>query len=117
MDIIRLNNIEIYAFHGVKPEEKKLGQIFQIDVDIFVNKLSSISDSIDDTIDYEKISKLITDNFNKSKYNLLETIAEKISDKILQIPKIIEVKIRIRKPSVSLNSICRSVEIEISRKK
>ena len=32
MDKIRLNNLEIYAYHGLLPEEKQLGQKFQIDV-------------------------------------------------------------------------------------
>ena len=116
MDIIKLNNIEIFAYHGLKSEEKILGLKFQIDAHILVDKLSSKNDLIDSTINYEEITKLIVNNFTNKRFNLLESIAERISEKILEIPKVNEVKIKIRKPSVALNCICDSVEIEINRK-
>ena len=33
-DYIRLNDMRFYAYHGVFPEEKKLGQRFEIDLEI-----------------------------------------------------------------------------------
>ena len=72
MDKIRLNNVQIYAYHGLLPEEKQLGQKFQVDVELSVDlSKSCITDSIEDTVNYEKIIKIINLSFKNSKKNLI----------------------------------------------
>ena len=118
MDKIRLNNIQIYAYHGVFPEEKKLGQKFQVDIEISVDLENPCkTDSIDDTINYQEIFQIIELCINKKSFNLIESIAQSIAEKILLINAVINVKVVIRKPSVPIQGICDSIEVEIFRKK
>ena len=37
MDQIKIDNLEVYAYHGVFPEENKEGQIFQIDAVLYTD--------------------------------------------------------------------------------
>ena len=118
MNKIRLNNVQIYAYHGLLPEEKQLGQKFQVDVELSadLNK-ACITDNIADTVNYEKILEIINLTFKDLNKNLIESIADGIAEKILLLDKVIDVLIKIRKPSVPLNGICDSVEVIIFREK
>ena len=118
MDKIRLNNVQIYAYHGLLPEEKQLGQKFQVDVELSTDFTKScITDSIEDTVNYEEIIEIINLSFKKSKKNLIESVAFNIVEKILMIDMVIDVLIKVRKPSVPINGICDSVEVVMFRKK
>ena len=118
MNKIRLNNVQIYAYHGLLPEEKQLGQKFQIDVELSADfNKACISDDIADTVNYERILEIINLTFKNFNKNLIESVANKIAEKILLLDKVIDVLIKIRKPSVPINGICDSVEVIIFRKK
>jgi len=118
MDKIRLNNVQIYAYHGLFQEEKQLGQKFQIDLEISTNlKKSCDSDNIDDSINYVDLYNIIKSCFTNHQKNLIESLAEDVAKRILNIHGVIDTKIIIRKPSVPIDAICDSVEIEIFRTK
>ena len=118
MDKIRLNNVQIYAYHGLIPEEKQLGQKFQIDVEISTNLTDSCkSDNIVDTINYKEVYDIVKICFNNSQKKIIESVASDIAEIILKNNRVIDTKIIIRKPSVPIDGICDSVEIEIFRTK
>jgi len=118
MDKIRINNIQLFAYHGVADEEQILGQNFEIDVELFVDlSIAGKSDDLTKTVDYSFIYKLIEKEFCNTKYKLLETVAEKISEKILSNELIQSMIIKIRKPNAPIKGTFDSVEIEIERKK
>lgn len=55
-DKLVLRGLKFHGFHGVKPEEKKLGQKFLIDVDAWMDlQAAGISDRLPDTISYTAI--------------------------------------------------------------
>lgn len=37
MDIIRIDNLEVYAYHGVYDEEKEKGQYFYVNAELYTN--------------------------------------------------------------------------------
>jgi dihydroneopterin aldolase len=117
MDKIRINNIQLFAYHGVADEEQLLGQKFEIDVELNVDlSIAGKSDDLSKTVDYSYIYEIIKNEFCNSKFRLLETVAEKISEKLLNIELIQLVIIKIRKPNAPINGNFDSVEIEIERK-
>ena len=117
MDKIKINNIELYAYHGVSNEEKTLGQIFQIDVELQINKLFSDNDLIESTIDYTKVFKIVSKKFVQPINNLIETAANRVANNLIELYDVKTVKIIVRKPSVPIGGICDSVEIEVNRNK
>ena len=110
---IKLKNIKLFGFHGVSDEEKKLGQKFEIDVEIIFKNNSHKLDVLAATLDYSLIYDDIKDAFYKTKYNLIEHLAHAIINRIFSKHNILLCKIIIRKPSAPINAIFDSVEIEV----
>lgn len=55
-DKLVLRGLKFHGFHGVKPEEKTLGQKFVVDVDAWMDlRKAGISDCLSDTISYSEI--------------------------------------------------------------
>lgn len=116
MDKIRLHNIIFYAHHGFYKAERELGQKFEIDIEVGCDlKESAQSDDLKKTIDYSRIYNIAKNTFEHYKFKLIETVAEKIADEILQIKGIKNVLIKVRKPHVPMNGLLDFVEIEIER--
>ena len=62
MDKIIIKDLEIYAYHGVLPEEKKNGQTFIVTVELFVSlRAAGITDDLDKTINYAEVCEDIRD--------------------------------------------------------
>ena len=118
MDKIRINNIELYAYHGVAPEENRLGQKFQIDVEISTDLTSGTNtDDIKESTDYQEIFNTVSEVFVKPTSKLIETAANRVAGELLKMKTITDVRIKVRKPSAPLKGICSSVEVEIFRSK
>ena len=118
VDKILLKNMIFYAHHGFYEAERELGQKFEVDIQLECDLASAAStDDLKHTIDYQAIYKIAKDTFENYKFKLIETVAEKIASKILNIYGISNVLIRVRKPHVPLNGLLDFVEIEIYRER
>ena len=117
MDKIKISNIKIFAFHGVADEEQKLGQKFEIDVELSSNEIQAgISDDLSKTIDYSSVYGTVENIFTNEKYKLVETPAEKIAIELLNLKFVDSVRLKVRKPNAPINGQFDFVEIEIERK-
>ena len=106
MDKIIIKGLKVFAYHGVNSEEKRDGQDFIFDIVAYrpLNKPGK-TDDIDDTVSYAKILKLAVKVATEDKYDLLETLAEKISQKILQtFESISAVDICVKKPEAPITA-------------
>ncbi len=118
MDVIRLKNMIFYAHHGYYEAERELGQKFEVDIEIQCDfKQAAQSDDLKKTMDYRKIYDISKEIFENSKFKLIETVAERMANKLLRLPGIDNVRIRVRKPHVPLNGLLDYVEIELYREK
>ena len=114
-DSIIIKNIESLCLIGINPDEKINPQPIIINLKLCTsfNKASQ-SDQIVDTIDYSKLVKSIKEFISKSKYNLLETLGDKLAKKILKNKRIKEVEIELIKPNALIES--ENVSVIITRK-
>ena len=118
MGIIKLKNMQFYGYHGVYEHEKKLGTPFEVDVEVTSPFSEAAStDDINLTVNYDQIFKLVEDFVVKTRYNLIETLANKIADKILEDYDIHKVIVRVRKPKVQIKGILDTVEVETKKSK
>lgn len=117
MDKIVLENIKIYAYHGVLPEETILGTYFLLNVEIHSDlEKASISDDLKDTINYAEINDIIHEEM-KIPSQLLEHIAGRVIKKIHQkFPKITFIKLKITKTNPPMVGEMTGVSIELERK-
>tara|TARA_B100001250_G_scaffold396536_1_gene402628 strand:+ start:976 stop:1335 length:360 start_codon:yes stop_codon:yes gene_type:complete len=118
MGVIRLKNMQFFAYHGVYDFEKELGAPFEVDVEINASFSQAIkSDDIQEAINYDSIFKLVDSIISKKKYNLIETLAGTIADNILSKYQIDSVVIRVRKPKAQISGTLDTVEVEIEKRK
>ena len=118
MGVIRLKNMQFFAYHGVYDFEKELGAPFEVDVEINASFSQAIkSDNIQEAINYDSIFKLVDSIISKKKYNLIETLANTIADSILSKYQIDSVVIRVRKPKAQISGTLDTVEVEIEKRK
>lgn len=103
LDKIILYGLRFYGFHGVYPDERKCGQWFELDVEIWGDfSLAANSDNLAETLDYGLVYGCIKEIVEGQPVNLLEHLARLIIRKILEFPQAEKTLVRIKKPDVSL---------------
>jgi dihydroneopterin aldolase len=99
-DEILIEGMRFYAYHGVNPEERVLGQRFTVDVALAVDlRQAGLSDDLADTVSYSAVFKLVRRIVEGEPYNLLEAVAEALAMGILaDFPSVTRVTVTLRKP-------------------
>lgn len=103
-DRIFLEGLIFYAFHGVNPEEKELGQRFVVDVTMSRSlRAAGASDDLNETTSYSAVYKQVRDLVQGGPHDLIETVAERIAAAILgTYPAVEAVRVAVRKPDVAM---------------
>ncbi|MFD0897048.1 dihydroneopterin aldolase [Loigolactobacillus binensis] len=115
MGLIKINNIQVYTYNGVLPEENRLGQRLEIDVALTVPiETLGTQDKLSQTVSYAEVYTTITEIAKTRQYQLIESLANQISQTILAQYHLVEkVQLRVRKYSVPIAGIFDNVEIEV----
>ena len=111
---IFLENVKIYAYHGVLPEEKIVGTYFIVNVELHADLWKAVgTDDLNDTINYAKINEIVHQQMNIPS-ELMEHVAGRILKNIkVTFPQISFVKIRITKTSPPMKGEMDGVSVEI----
>jgi dihydroneopterin aldolase len=118
MDKMHLTGIRAYGYLGALPEEKILGQWFEVDLTLWLDLTpSGESDRLQDTIDYCDVIEMVQAQIKTAPYLLLEKMATVLADKILMIERILEVEVRLTKPTPPIADFSGKVAIELRRSK
>jgi 7,8-dihydroneopterin aldolase/epimerase/oxygenase len=98
MGEIWLEGIEFKAFHGVYEQERKEGNTFVVDLKVITDfSKSAITDNLADTVDYGALYLIVKQEMEIPS-NLLEHVAKRILDKILDYSEaILAIEITISK--------------------
>lgn len=117
MDSISLDGIEVWAHHGVLDHEADLGQRYLLDLTIHVDLApAAASDDLADTVDYGVLSALAVDTFVEPRAQLVEAVAGRVADAVLDHDARIEaVDVMVHKPSAPVTVPLRDVRIQLSR--
>jgi len=84
MDIIYLHDLEIDCVLGIWDWERRTTQTVTFDLDMAADvRKAAASDRIEDTIDYKAVAKRLATYVGASKFQLVETLAEKVAELIL----------------------------------
>ena len=112
--IIRLRDIQCYAYHGVLEEEKQKGNTFLVDVSITVDDPQCMpSDDIQDTLDYRCVCAIVQKEMQQPS-DLLEHVAWRIKHELQEsFPQAREVKVKVAKQAPPLDLPVAWAEVEI----
>lgn len=119
MDKIYIKGLRVYAYHGVKPEEKDKGQPFILDITLSVDlSAPGGSDRLEDTVNYSKVSKTAIAIMLAQKDDLIERAATRVAEAILdQYARVAEVTVLLKKPRAPIAADFEYVAVEITRKR
>lgn len=117
MDKIVIKDLEIFAYHGVLPEEKRQGQTFIVTVELFLDLHDAgASDDLGETVNYADVCDTISRVMTEEKYNLIEAAAESMAGTILlEYEKVKTVHIMLCKPEAPINMTFDTVYVDITR--
>jgi len=117
-DRIFLEGLAFYAYHGVHPEEKKLGQRFIVDIVMTRDlRAAGTTDDLTQTTSYSEVYRQAREIAEGGPYDLIETVAEKIATAVLAAyAEVQDIRVTVRKPDVPIKgSILNAVGIEVFR--
>lgn len=117
MDKIKIQNLEVFAKHGVFQEERTLGQKFLVSATLYTDmKIPGKTDNLTDATNYGEVCHFITDFMTKNTYQLIETVADRLANGILlQFPLLQAVDIEIKKPWAPIGLPLDYVSVEVHR--
>ena len=118
MGIIILQNIRTYSYHGCLLEEGKIGSDYKVDLKIKTNlKKSAQTDELHDTVDYVDLNRIVIEEM-AIRAKLLEHVAQRIIDKILQeLPTVTQVKVAVSKLNPPIGGDVEEVTIVLQQKR
>ena len=102
--VLFIDNLEVFANHGLFEEENKLGQKFIFDIECELNyKKAMFSDEMTDSISYADIAEVVAETATTNTFNLLERLAGEILKNIFtEFPQIENIKLKINKPGAPI---------------
>ena len=117
--VLFIDNLEVFANHGLFEEENKLGQKFIFDIECELNyKKAMFSDEMTDSISYADIVEVVVKTATTNTFNLLERLAGEILKNIfIEFSQIENIKLKINKPGAPIKyhfEKC-GVEVNVSR--
>ena len=98
MDIVYLNDLRIDTIIGVYDWERRTRQtvIFDIEMATDIRKAAK-ADNIDNTLDYKAVAKRLIAFVSESKFELVETLAEKVASVLVDEFNVSWCRVRLNK--------------------
>ena len=81
---ITIDNLQIFAYHGVLEEENRVGNQFEVSVTVEFDIIPAAeADSIERALDYAELTRIVVDSMKQTR-KLLETVAIDIQRRIME---------------------------------
>lgn len=111
-----LGGIEFHARGGVSQAEKEIAHRYRARVDLYLDlgKAGS-SDALEDTIDYADVYRLVVDTARERPFNLVEALAARILERILQRFTVDRVTLEIQKLHPPIDGVVAYEAVEMTR--
>jgi FolB domain-containing protein len=116
MDKILLTDVRAACIIGCNDWERTKKQEVIINICLYTDlSKPSLSDDINDTIDYKEVKKKVVDMAEKSSFKLIEALAGAVLQICLSYPAVIAAMVRVDKPGAL--RYAKTVGVEIFRAK
>ncbi|MDD5953176.1 MAG: 2-amino-4-hydroxy-6-hydroxymethyldihydropteridine diphosphokinase [Oscillospiraceae bacterium] len=117
MDHITIENLQVYAHHGVLPEETALGQRFLVTAMLYLDtRKAGRSDALSQSVNYAEVSQFITTFLQEHTFRLIESAAEHLTQALLlTYPLLDSVELTLKKPWAPVGLPLDTVSVTIQR--
>lgn len=116
MDIVSLEGLEFFAYHGYYREEQKVGNKYAVDIKVTADfQQAAKDDALAETVNYELLYKVIAAEM-KIRSRLLENIGERIANAVFDtFEKIEKIEVSVSKFNPPIGGVCNRAKITIKR--
>lgn len=116
-DKIQIEGLEVFANHGVYPEENALGQKFVVSLTLYADlHRAGTRDELDASIDYGRVCHQADEYLREHTFKLIEAAAEGLATELLDTyPALLGVRVKLEKPWAPIGLPLKSVGVEIER--
>jgi len=111
---ISLKNVRFHAFHGVVPQERRVGADFLVTLRVgYPLEKAMQSDEVGDTLNYATLYAVVQAEMMKPS-NLLEHLAGRIADAIVKrFPQVTSIDMELSKQNPPMGADCDGAGVEI----
>jgi dihydroneopterin aldolase len=115
-DLIFLSGLTVDCIVGIWDWERRVKQKVVLDLEMATDvRKAAASDSIDDTLDYKRVAKRLLQFVGESRYQLVETLAERVAELVVEEFNVPWVRVRLNKQGAIRGA--RDVGILIERRR
>ena len=118
-DRISLIGLSARGHHGVLPFEREEGQLFTVDVILDLGQrgtaVAAVTDSVTDAVDYSRVANGIVGIIEGEPVNLIESLADRIAERVLSFPRVVAAEVTVHKPEAPLDVAFEDVSVTIHR--
>jgi dihydroneopterin aldolase len=113
---IEITGLSLYTHHGVSEAEREIGQRLLIDLRLDVGESdATITDRIEDTVDYAEVCQLVALVAQQRSYRTLERLCSAIADRLLSDFELDGVWVKAAKPEPPIPLPVEDVSVEVWR--
>ena len=113
---IEITGLSLYTHHGVSEAEREVGQRLLVDLRMDVGESdATVTDMIDDTVDYAQVCQLVALVAQQRSYRTLERLCAAIADRLIDDFAVEYVWVKATKPEPPIPLPVEEVSVEISR--
>lgn len=119
-DAIVLEGLVFYGYHGVHPEEQRLGQRFVVDLEVHCDlHPAGTTDDPGGTVSYSDLYRLAREVVQGRPRALIESVAEEIAAGVLaRFPAVESVRVTVWKPHAPVaGSVLERVGVRVTRQR
>ena len=119
MDQLRIKDLEVFAFHGLFPSEKELGQKFVISASLSYDMTKAATElDLESSIHYGELCQHWTTWFQETTEDLIETVAYKLVERTFETyPIVQEIELELKKPWAPVHLPLDTCSVTIHRRK
>lgn len=116
-DRIIVKGLQVFARHGLLPEETRLGQRFVVDVTAWLDlRPAGVADDYARTVCYDALIRQVAEVLTERRFHLIEAAAEAVAGAVLaRFPPVERVMVEVRKPSAAIDAVFEHVAAAVER--
>jgi dihydroneopterin aldolase len=116
--IVEICGLEVYAYHGVLPHERAIGQTFLLDLWLTTaGEEATSSDLLEHAVDYSAVAARAVELAGGGPFQLIERVAGALADDLLGAFPLDAVRVRVRKPHAPMPHRFGHVAVTVERRR
>lgn len=116
LDRLVVRGIEAFGHHGVFDAERRDGQVFLIDLVLFLDSREAArTDDLRDTVDYGSLVARVKKAVESDPVDLIETLADRLAAICLADPRVHRTEVTVHKPDAPIDATFADVSVTVVR--